>query len=151
MRHPISRRIVAAAILALAAWASAPRSLRAVPASGFGIVASQDADLFAPVRRWMSAIWPWHSSGASRSTVRNPTVARPQNGCGIDPNGGQQCTNVVKPQNGCGIDPSGQQCNNVLKPQNGCGADPNGQPCSNVVKPQNGCGIDPDGQHCSHS
>jgi hypothetical protein len=129
MRHPISRRIAATAVLALAAWGSAPLALRAAPASGFGVFASQDADFIAPVRLWLSTIWPWNGSAASRNAVRHsPALAKPLNACGMDPSG-QPCTKVVTPQNGCGMDPNGQQCTKAVKPQNACGGDLNRQRC----------------------
>ncbi len=148
MRHPISRRlVVTAAVLALAAWGSAPRSLRAAPASGLSLLASQDADFLAPLRQWLRAIWPWNGSEARRDGVRHDAaVAKPQNRCTMDPDG--QCTTDVKPQNRCVIDPDGQ-CITDVKPQNRCGADPNGgQQCTAAVTPQNRCTADPDGHGC---
>jgi hypothetical protein len=103
MRHPLSRRLVIAAIVAVAfALAGSPSTVQAAgPAAAHASLGT--ADLTAALRSWLGMLWPTE-------------------GCTIDPNGNQHCgsnsvvhplppqhAQPVRPAEGCNLDPNGNQ------------------------------------------
>jgi hypothetical protein len=118
------RLIVATVLVALVGLANPVLAegthLRAAsPTQGFAL-----ADLLGTLRAWFGAVWP-------------------QNGCGIDPSGG----NCIVPP------PPGGQTSSISRAPNGCTIDPDGrvvcssriQPARRGIRMPNGCGIDPNG------
>ena len=113
MRAALSRRGLPALAIAFAlALALAPRLLAAgwtaadVP---LALTAPVSVDWLSWVGSWLRAVWPGAGSGPERGGQHGAGAARPQGGCGSDPNG-QNCGNgvgVARPQYGCGSDPSG--------------------------------------------
>lgn len=117
------RLIVATVLVALVglagpALAESAHLRAASPTQGLGL-----ADLLGTLRVWLGAVWP-------------------QNGCTIDPSGGN-----------CIVPPPGGQASSTSRVPNGCTIDPNGsvvctsrvQPPQRGVRTPNGCGIDPSG------